>query len=109
MKILIADDDPDDRALSLLAFEKLNTASSLDFFESGQQLIGYLTSQVASNSTLPDLILLDLNMPKKDGRETLKELKSHSKLKQVKVFMFSSSDSEKDKKDTKHLGAQTIL
>ena len=75
MKILMTDDDSDDRLLALFAFKKLNAAHSIDFVVDGQELIDYLIARVDAKSELPDLILLDLNMPRKDGRVALKEIK----------------------------------
>lgn len=109
MKILMTDDDSDDRLLALVAFKKLNVAHSIDFVTNGQELIDYLTTRLELNRELPDLILLDLNMPKKDGREALQEIKSNPKLKHLDVIIFSTSDSEKDKKLTLGLGARKYI
>ena len=105
MKILMTDDDYDDRLLALIAFKKLNAAHSIDFVTNGQELINYLTSRLDLKRELPDLILLDLNMPLKDGREALQEIKSHPDLKHLDVIIFSTSNSEKDKNLTLGLGA----
>ena len=109
MKILMTDDDSDDRLLALLAFKKLNAAHSIDFVTHGQELIDYLSSRVDSPRELPDLILLDLNMPKKDGRQALKEIKANPKLNQLDVIIFSTSNSEKDKKYALDLGARSFI
>jgi two-component system response regulator len=109
MKILMTDDDSDDRLLALFAFKKLNAAHSIDFVANGQELIDYLMSRVESKSELPDLILLDLNMPKMDGREALKKIKSNPKLKQLDTIIFSTSTSEKDKKYSLDLGARSYI
>lgn len=109
MKILMTDDDSDDRLLAMLAFKKLNAAHSIDFVNNGEELIEYLTSRLATNSELPDLILLDLNMPKKNGRETLKEIKANPKLKQLDTIIFSTSSLEVDKTDTLALGARRYI
>jgi two-component system, response regulator len=109
MKILMTDDDSDDRLLALLAFKKLNAAHTMDFVTHGQELLDYLSSRVDSPRELPDLILLDLNMPRKDGREALKEIKAHPKLKQLDVIIFSTSFSEKDKKYALDLGARDFI
>ena len=109
MKILMTDDDSDDRLLALLEFKKLNAAHSVDFVTDGEELIEYLTSRVKTNRELPDLVLLDLNMPKMDGREALKKIKSNPKLKQLDIIIFSTSTSEKDKKYTLGLGAKSYI
>jgi len=109
MKILMTDDDSDDRLLALLEFKKLNAAHSVDFVTDGVELLEYLTSRVEKKLELPDLILLDLNMPRMDGREALKEIKSHPQLKQLDIIIFSTSTSEKDKKYTLDLGAKSFI
>jgi CheY-like chemotaxis protein len=109
MKILMTDDDSDDRLLALLEFKKLNAAHSIDFVTDGVELIEYLNSRIKKNRELPDLILLDLNMPRKDGREALKEIKSNPKLKQLDIIIFSTSTSEQDKKYTLDLGAKSYI
>jgi len=97
MKILMTDDDSDDRLLALFAFKKLNAAHSVDFVTNGLELIGYLNSRLGANSELPDLVLLDLNMPKMDGREALKQIKANPKFDGLEIIIFSTSASEKDK------------
>ena len=109
MKILMTDDDSDDRLHALLAFKKLNAAHSMDFVANGQELIDYLTLRIDSSRELPDLILLDLNMPKMDGREALARIKAHAKLKHLDVIIFSTSASEKDKNYTMNLGARDYI
>ena len=109
MKILMTDDDSDDRLLALVAFKKLNVAHSIDFVTNGQELLNYLKTRLGINRELPDLILLDLNMPKKDGREALQEIKSHPRLKHLDVIIFSTSNSEKDKELTLALGARKYI
>ena len=77
--ILIAEDDADDRYLLQTAFEETGYPEQIDFVENGIEVFNYLENIYASNNmemkALPGFILLDLNMPKKDGREVLKELK----------------------------------
>jgi two-component system response regulator len=109
MKILMTDDDSDDRLLALLAFKKLNLAHSLDFVEDGEELMEYLLQRVNSNRELPDLILLDLNMPKMDGREALRLIKSNPKLSHLDIIIFSTSASEKDQLYSKDMGAKRYI
>lgn len=109
MKILMTDDDSDDRLLALVAFKRLNVAHSIDFVTNGQELLDYLKTRLGLNRELPDLVLLDLNMPKKDGREALQEIKSHPRLKHLDVIIFSTSNSEKDKALTLALGARKYI
>lgn len=104
-KIVIADDDPDDRNLASIVFKELNLIHIVDFVTDGQELIDSLTKKVNSKSALPDVVLLDLNMPKKDGRTALKEIKSNPGLQHLNVIIFSTSSSDEDKKYTLALGA----
>lgn len=111
--ILIADDDPDDR---LLVKEALIDAdfpiANLFFVEDGNALMDYLLSGLNSSvgqTRLPDLILLDLNMPKKDGREALKEIKNHPDLRQIPVVVFTTSTSPQDIKASYDSGANTYI
>ena len=79
--ILYADDDPEDRMLVKEAWEESHVANVMAFVEDGEELMDYLLRQgkytALADAPLPGLILLDLNMPKKDGREALKEIKSN--------------------------------
>lgn len=109
MKILMTDDDSDDRMFALLAFKKLNMAHSIDFVANGQELIDYLNARVRSEGELPDLILLDLFMPKKSGKEALQEIKSNSKLKHLDVIIFATIISEKDKRYLLNMGAKSLI
>ena len=105
----MTDDDSDDRMLAMLAFKSLNLAHSIDFVTNGVELLEYLEARLVLGRELPDLILLDLNMPLKDGREALKEIKEHEKLKHLDVIIFSTSSSENDKKTTLDLGAKHYI
>lgn len=100
MIILVADDDEDDRLLMQDAVDEGNLAIALHFVENGEELLDYLYrreqySDVA-RSPLPDLILLDLNMPKKDGRETLAEIKANSDFRQIPVVILTTSKTAED-------------
>ena len=107
--ILMADDDADDRFLSQFAFKRLEVDHTLEFVSDGEQMMNYLNSKLNSNEALPDVILLDLNMPKKNGKETLKEIKSHDVLKKLKVIIFSTSKLHEDMNVTKELGAESYI
>ena len=109
MKILMTDDDSEDRFLALFAFKKLNAAHTIDFVSNGEEMLDYLTMRLNSNSELPNLILLDLNMPKMDGREAMKQIKANPKLSGIEIIIFSTSMSEKDKKLTLDLGAKDFI
>jgi two-component system, response regulator len=98
--ILMADDDPDDRQMTKEAFEESRLANDLRFVEDGVQLMDYLRRRGKyknpAHSPRPGLILLDLNMPKKDGRQALKEIKSDPRFKQIRVVVLTTSSAEED-------------
>src|SRR5437588_12708275 len=87
--ILMADDDPDDRQMTREAFEESRLANDLRFVEDGEELMDYLHRRGKysdpATSPRPSLILLDLNMPRKDGREALTEIKQDPTLRQIRV------------------------
>jgi CheY-like chemotaxis protein len=98
--ILMADDDPDDRLLTREAFEESRLANDLRFVEDGEELMDYLKRRGKysdpASSPRPSLILLDLNMPRKDGREALKEIKEDPQLRQIRVVVLTTSKAEED-------------
>jgi CheY-like chemotaxis protein len=98
--ILMADDDPDDRLMTKEAFEESRLVNDLRFVEHGVELLDYLQRRGKyadpASSPRPGLILLDLNMPKKDGREALREIKADPKLKNIRVVILTTSKAEED-------------
>ncbi len=111
--ILLADDDPDDRLLTRHALEENRLANDLRCVEDGEQLVSYLyrRGQYANpeNSPRPGLILLDLNMPKKDGREALKEIKLEPGLRQIPVVVLTTSKAEEDIYRSYDLGVNSYI
>lgn len=108
--ILIAEDDADDRFLLQAAFEENGFRDKLHFVENGVEVLEYLQSLVSeSNAVFPRFILLDLNMPKKDGREVLKELKQNQKLKNIPVVIFSTTNNEQEMRRCYELGANSYI
>jgi CheY-like chemotaxis protein len=111
--ILLADDDPDDRLLTKQALEENRLSNDLRFVENGEELVDYLCrrKQYADPATSPrpGLILLDLNMPKMDGREALKEIKSDPALRQIPVVVLTTSKSEEDVFRTYNLGVNSYI
>ena len=97
--ILMAD-DADDRQMTREAFEESRLANDLRFVENGVELMDYLNRRGKygdpASSPRPGLILLDLNMPKKDGREALKEIKADPRLKNIRVVILTTSKAEED-------------
>src|ERR1700756_3269903 len=98
--ILMADDDADDRLMTKEAFEESRLANDLRFVEDGVELLDYLKRrgkyEDPTASPLPGLILLDLNMPKKDGREALAEIKADPELQRIPVVILTTSKQEED-------------
>ncbi len=89
--ILIAEDDEDDFLLLSEALARILPEVPVVWVRNGEGALDYL-----ERSPLPSLILLDLNMPKKDGRETLREIKSREKLKHIPVVVLTTSNSAED-------------
>lgn len=110
--ILIADDDIDDCDMIRDALKESRLLNEIHFVHDGEQLISYLFNQCAlpvPEKKLPGLILLDLNMPKMDGREALKVLKSHPELHQIPIIIFTTSQSEEDIYRSYNLGANSFI
>ena len=107
--ILIAEDDADDRFLLQAAFEENGFSDKLKFVENGVEVIEYLRSLESSDKKYPRFILLDLNMPKKDGREVLRELKQHPELKKIPVVIFSTTNNEQEMRRCYELGANSYI
>jgi CheY-like chemotaxis protein len=111
--ILLADDDEDDRLLAQDALTESRLANDLHVVENGEELMDYLyrRGQYAApeDSPRPGLILLDLNMPKKDGREALKEIKADASLRQIPVVVLTTSQAEEDIFRTYDLGANSFI
>ena len=112
IKILVADDDEDDRFLMEEALEE-NDFGAVYFVEDGEELMDYLhhSGQYSSLSSFPrpNLILLDLNMPRKDGREALKEIKADPELRKIPVVVMTTSKAEEDILRTYNLGVNSYI
>jgi len=111
--ILMADDDPDDRALTKEAFAESHVANDLRFVENGEELLDYLHRRGKftdpASSPWPGIILLDLNMPKKDGREALKEIKSDPRFRGIRVVIMTTSKAEEDVVRSYDLSASSYI
>ena len=104
--ILIVDDDLDDREIIRDAFmSNPHNTPDFIFLENGDSLIQYL----AADNTLPNLIMLDLNMPGKDGREALREIKNDPDLNIIPVVVFTTSSSQRDRDTSYGLGANCFV
>ena len=111
ISILIAEDDADDRFLLQAAFTENGFKDKLLFVENGVELVDYLVklSQSGNSVKMPRFILLDLNMPKKDGREVLKEIKQNMDLKKIPVIIFSTTNNEQEMRRCYELGANSYI
>lgn len=110
--ILLADDDEDDRMLTEQAFVEGKLKNTLSFVNDGEELMDYLNFRngfTKENAKRPGLILLDLNMPKKDGRDCLRELKSNPDLKHIPVVVLTTSKNEQDVFKTYNLGVNSFI
>src|SRR4051812_33063009 len=111
--ILMADDDADDRQLTKEAFEESRLANDLRFVEDGEDLLDYLKRRGKytdpAGSPRPGLILLDLNMPRKDGREALAEIKADPDLRRIRVLVMTTSKAEEDILRTYDLRASSYI
>ncbi|MEZ5933999.1 MAG: response regulator [Alphaproteobacteria bacterium] len=100
ISILVADDDPDDRMMIQEAFTENRIANRIVFVEDGEELMSFLRREGAysqfADEPYPGIILLDLNMPKKDGREALKELKADPDLCRIPIIVLTTSQAEED-------------
>jgi CheY-like chemotaxis protein len=113
VRILLADDDDDDCMLAREALAESRLLSELYVVRDGEELLDYLYHRGKyvnpKSSPRPGLILLDLNMPKKDGREALKEMKNDPKLRQIPVIILTTSKAEEDIYHTYDLGANSFI
>lgn len=111
--ILVAEDDADDRILIRDAFRECRLANELQFVEDGEQLLDYLHRRGSfsdpARTPAPGLILIDLNMPRKDGREALREIKADAQLKRIPVVVLTTSKADEDIVRTYELGASSFI
>jgi CheY-like chemotaxis protein len=113
IEILIADDDAEDRMLIRDALHESRLKNGLQFVEDGEELLDYLHNRGSyahkEKYPRPGIILLDLNMPKKDGREALKEIKHDPKLRSIPIVVLTTSKAEEDILKTYNLGVSSFI
>lgn len=111
--IVYADDDPEDRMLAEDALEESRLLNEMHCVEDGEELMEYLHRQGQyehlEDSPLPGVILLDLNMPRKDGREALQEIKTDPNLRRIPVVVLTTSRAEEDIYRTYDLGVSSFI
>lgn len=111
--VLIAEDDPDDRVLLEDAFHEVQLDARMLFVENGEALLCYLRREAEYGDRSaypdPDLILLDLNMPRKNGREALAEIKGDERLRRIPTVVLTTSRSEEDISSSYAVGANSYI
>ena len=111
--IIMAEDDADDRLLVKDALEECQWNADIRFVENGEELLDYLLRQGkyrrAEESPRPGLILLDLNMPRKDGREVLRDIRGHADLRRIPVVVLTTSRADTDIERVYELGANSFI
>jgi CheY-like chemotaxis protein len=111
--ILMAEDDPDDRVLAQEALEESRLANDLHFVTDGEELLDYLYRRGKftnpDDAPRPGLILLDLNMPRKDGREAIREIKADPNLRRIPIVVLTTSKAEEDIYRSYDLGVSSFI
>lgn len=108
--ILIVEDDPEDRMLAEDALEEISPRFPVRFLDDGEELLSYLQQKDGGESHLmPGVIVMDLNMPRLDGREALAKIKSHPVFKSIPVIILTTSSSSKDINTCYELGANSYI
>ena len=110
VEILLAEDNPGDARLTIEGFKDAKVKNNITVVEDGKEALAYLRQEGPyANVARPDLILLDLNMPKKDGREVLAEIKADEELRRIPVLVFTVSSAEKDILEAYNLQASAFI
>ena len=113
VQILMADDDPDDRLMAHKALKEYRLRNGIRFVEDGEELMDYLRHRGKyadpASSPQPGLILLDLNMPRKDGREALAEIKGDPALRHIPVVVLTTSKADEDILRSYDLGVNSYI
>lgn len=105
-KILLAEDDPDDKLLLQDAFSSIGAKEVIEFVDNGEQVLKMLQD---TNAELPDLIVVDVNMPKIGGIQTLERLKADQRLKNIPVLIYTTSTNPLDEEKSFRLGAKGYI
>lgn len=111
--ILVAEDDEDDYLLTLEALKEAGVSSEVHWVKDGNETLEYLSTVLEGNCgssrQFPSLILLDLNMPKKDGREALEEIKSNPNFRKIPVIVMTTSSADSDITKSYDLGVNSFI
>ena len=115
-QILIAEDDEDDYLLTMEALKEAGMETQIKWVKDGEEVMDYLNSSITDSSSerdenppKPRLILLDLNIPRKDGREVLEEIKQNAGLRQIPVIVLTTSKADVDVLHTYDLGVNSFI
>jgi len=110
VEILMAEDDPEDQMLVRTAFEEAHLANKLRIVSNGEELMDYLNARGEyQEMPTPDLLLVDLNMPRKDGREAIREIKTDPALQHIPIIVLTTSAAEEDILASYRLGVSTYI
>ncbi|MBI2143726.1 response regulator [Candidatus Woesearchaeota archaeon] len=107
--ILLVEDNPDDIELTKRAFRKSNVANELLTVRDGAEALGFLHGNGRNSNSLPGVVLLDLKLPKVDGLEVLKAIRSHKETRLLPVIILTSSKEEQDRVNSYSLGANSYI
>lgn len=106
MTVLIVDDDADDRMFLEQALRQIGYTQHIEFLEDGEELMDYLTRP---DSDLPNLVILDLNMPRKNGLQALQEIKANPQLRRLPVVVLTTSSADEDVSRSYDLGGNSFI
>ena len=110
IEVLMVEDDPGDADLTQELLQEAKIMVNVNVVDDGEKAIAYLRRQGAYiKAVRPDLILLDLNLPRKDGREVLQEIKSDPSLRRIPVVVLTTSDADEDILKSYNLGANSFV
>jgi len=107
--ILLVEDDPDHEALAIRALRKANVANQIEVARDGAEALAYMESIAAGERPMPQLVLLDLKLPKVDGLDVLRSIRSSSKTAILPVVVLTSSDEERDIVASYRLGVNSYI
>jgi CheY-like chemotaxis protein len=110
-RILIAEDDPDDQLLLESAFQENGVWQNIDFVDNGLELMSKLDvlHRNGAAAQFPDFIMLDLNMPGKNGKETLRDIKQHLLYKNIPVIIFTTTSDYREVRQCYEMGANSYI
>ena len=107
--ILLVEDDPDHEALALRALKKSNVANEIKVTRDGAEALAYMEGVIAGTNTAPQLVLLDLKLPKVEGLEVLRSIRANEKTAVIPVVVLTSSDEERDIVSSYRLGVNSYI